>query len=417
MYKIYADDVLIYDSTLDDYKIGKGSITKEAGKSGSFVFTLYPDHPCYDSIVRMRTVVTAYKFNRIVFRGRVLNDKTDYWNTKELTCEGDMGFLQDSIIRPYTFTGSAADLFAQLVAQHNGQVDEFKRFKVGTVTVTDPVTMDQTGYVTAAENINTALIDALGGYLHITYEDDGPTLHYLADFTATATQVIEFGANLKNYTKTVKAEDMATAIIPLGATVDDGNSDTEDPKLTIASVNAGKDYIYSAEGVALYGWIVKVVEWSDVTEAADLKAKAEAYLQTVVNQAVTIELNAIDLHLLDRSIESFNVCEYVRVVSAPHGFAATMLCNKQMLDLLKPENDTVTLGHTFATFTEKNTKALNSVARLASLQSSAIKLTNTLAALANATGQNSAAIVEIIARLDALAGDGPGDETDDPTIV
>ena len=425
MYKIYADDVLIYDSTLDDrkYHIGKGVITKEAGKSGSFVFSLYPDHIAYRDIVRMRTVVTVYKFNSIVFRGRVLNDVTDYWNSKEMTCEGELGFLQDSIIRPYSFTGSVAELFTQLVTQHNAQVDEFKRFKVGTVTVTGTTTMTQEGYVTAAENINSALVDTLGGYLHVTHDDEGATLHYLADFTETATQAIEFGSNLKNYTKTVKAEELATAIIPLGATVDDGNSETDDPKLTIATVNDGKDYVYSTEGVALYGWIVKMVEWSDVTDAATLKSKAEAYLQTVVNQAVTIELNAIDLHLLDRSIESFNVCEYVRVVSAPHGFAATMLCNKQTLDLLKPENDTVTLGQTYATFTERNTKALNNVARLASLQSAASKLTNTLAALAGATGQNSEAIVEIIARLDALEGGGEpddgetGDEPDDPTIV
>ena len=45
MYQIYADDTLIYDSTLEDYKIGSGQITKELDKSGSFVFSLYPDHP------------------------------------------------------------------------------------------------------------------------------------------------------------------------------------------------------------------------------------------------------------------------------------------------------------------------------------------------------------------------------------
>lgn len=430
MYKIYADDVLIYDSTLEDYKIGKGTITKEAGKSGSFVFSLYPDHPYYGNIVRMRTVVTVYKSNRIVFRGRVLNDVTDHWNTKELTCEGELGFLQDSIIRPYSINGSAAEVFAQFVAWHNAQVDEFKKFKVGTVTVTDDyIARENAGYDNALSNMTSRLLeDATGGCFYITHGDDGqdpiPTLHYLADYTETATQSIEFGVNLKQYTKKVKAEDIATAIIPLGATVDDGNSETDDQKLTIASVNNGKDYVYSAEGVALYGWIFKTVEWSDVTVAANLKAKAQDYLRTVVNQAVTIELNAIDLHLLDRSIESFSVCEYVHVVSTPHGFEATMLCNKQTLDLLKPANDTVTLGHTYATFTESNTKALNRVARLASLQSSAIKLTNTLTALAGATGQNSAAIVEIIARLDALEGGGtdpdpddPSDPTDEPTIV
>ena len=45
MYQIYADSALIYDSTLDDYRIGKGQVTLETNKSGSFVYALYPDHP------------------------------------------------------------------------------------------------------------------------------------------------------------------------------------------------------------------------------------------------------------------------------------------------------------------------------------------------------------------------------------
>ena len=84
MYKIYADDTLIYDSTLDDYRIGKGDITLEADKSGSFVFSLYPDHPYYDRFVKLKTVIIVYKDNRLVFRGRLLNVEFNYWTTKAL---------------------------------------------------------------------------------------------------------------------------------------------------------------------------------------------------------------------------------------------------------------------------------------------------------------------------------------------
>ena len=104
MYKIFADGTLIYDSTLEDYKIGKGLITLETNKSGSFTFSIYPDHFYYESFVRLKTVITVYKSNRIVFRGRILNDVTDYWNNKVITCEGELGFLQDSIIRRFSFT-------------------------------------------------------------------------------------------------------------------------------------------------------------------------------------------------------------------------------------------------------------------------------------------------------------------------
>lgn len=372
MYKIYADNILIYDSTIEDFKIGKGSITLEVNKSGSFTFSIYPDHFFYDSFIRLKTVITVYKSNRIIFRGRILNDVTDYWNNKVITCEGELGFLQDSIIRPFSFYGTPEALFTRIIENHNEQVDEFKRFKIGVVTVVDAnnyISRSNSEYESALSNLNDRLLeDATGGYLYITHGDDGtdpiPTINYLADFTKVSTQVIEFGSNLKNYTKTIKGEDIATAIIPLGHEVDDGNSDTEDPKLTIKSVNNGLDYVYSKDGVALYGWIFKVVSWDDVTVAANLKAKAEAYVENIVKQNITIELNAVDLHLLDSSIESFNIGEYVRVYSTPHNFDSTLLCNKLTLDILKPDNDTYILGHTYTTLTEKTAKIAPTITKI-----------------------------------------------------
>jgi phage minor structural protein len=389
MYKIYADNTLIYDSTIEDYKIGKGLISLETNKSGSFVFSIYPDHFFYDSFIRLKTVITVYKSNKIIFRGRILNDVTDYWNNKVITCEGELGFLQDSIIRPFSFNGTPENLFKKFITEHNSQVDEFKRFKIGTVTVIDPnnyIARSNSEYESSLTNLNSRLIeDSLGGYFYITHGDSGtdpiPTINYLADFTKVSAQRIEFGSNLKDYTKTVKANDIATAIIPLGQEVDDENDETENPKLTISSVNDGKDYVYSPEGVALYGWIFKTVSFDDVTVASNLKAKAEEYLESITKQNITIELNAIDLHLLDHSIESFNVCDYIRVISKPHNFDSVLLCSKQTIDLLKPENDTVTLGYTYSTFTETSNKVSSSVSTIVNIRSTVNKLTTRLVEL------------------------------------
>ena len=364
MYKIFADDTVIYDSTIDDYKIGKGSISLETNKSGSFIFSVYPDHFYYDKFIKLKTVITVYKSNKIVFRGRILNDVTDYFNNKVLTCEGELGFLQDSIIRPFDFTGTPEDLFKKIIQEHNDQVDDFKKFKIGNVTVTDPnnyISRSNSEYESTISNLNSRLIeDSLGGYFYITHGEDGkdsiPTINYLADFTNVSTQKIVFGENLTDYTKKVNADEIVTAIIPLGSEIDDENDETENKRLTIADVNDGKDYVYSEKGVALYGWIFKTETWDDVTDASNLKRKAEEYLDILVNQNVTIELNAIDLHLIDPNVDSFNVCDYIRVISEPHNFDSTLLCNKQTLDLLKPENDSLLLGHNYSNFTENNAK-------------------------------------------------------------
>lgn len=394
MYKIFADDTLVYDSTLEDYKIGKGVITLEPEKSGSFVFSVYPDHFYYNDFVQLRTVITVYKGGQIKFRGRILDEVVDYQNCKVFTCEGELSFLQDSIIRPYSRSMTNEDFLAQLIAEHNEQVDEFKHFKVGRCTVNRSgvqLLRENKEYENTMQNLTTQLRDmnGVGGYFYITHGDDGadpiPTLNLLADYEKTATQAIEFGVNLKNYSKKLNSMDIVTAIIPLGATDEETNK-----RLTVTGKNKNKDYVYSEAAVALRGWVVRPVVWDDITDANQLLKKAEEYVETVINQNITVELTAIDLHLLDRSIESFGVCEYIPVRSTPHNFEAVLLCNKQTIDLLKPENDTFTLGHTYSTFTENSNRVTNTVTKVSQSAGSALV--------------NSEVIVSIISRLDALEG-------------
>lgn len=390
MYRIYADDTLIFDNTIDDYKIGKGEVTRETNKSGSFVFSLYPDHPHYDSFIRLATIIRVYKRDKIVFRGRILNDVTDHWNNKVFTCEGELSFLNDSIVRPFSFSGSPEAFFKQSIEAHNAQVDESKRFKIGNVTVidsNDTITRNSTLYESTLSSLTSRTIGSdLGGYLAITHGDDGrdpiPTIHWLKDFDRVSSQKIEFGVNLKKYTRTIKADTIATAIIPLGADIE-GAEGEERKKLTISSVNDGVDYIYSQEAVDVYGWIFKTVEFSDITLASNLKKRAEEYLKTIMLHTTTIELNAIDLNLLNPEIESIEINEYIRAVSTPHRFDVVLLCSKQTINLLKPENDSIVLGYTLATFTGTNTSNINMIGKITSNVSNKLsdRLSNELLAI------------------------------------
>ena len=399
MYRIFADDTLIYDSTIEDYKLGKGVVSLETNKSGSFVFSIYPEHFFYDNFIKLKTIITVYKRGKIVFKGRILNEVIDYWNNKVITCEGELGFLQDSIIRPFTFSGTPKELFTKIITDHNTQVDEFKRFKIGKVTIMDEdnhIVVDNPDYMSTTDNLNDYLLSALEGYVYITHGDDGtdpiPTINYLSDFSKVSSQTIEFGVNLKTFAKTVKAESLCTALIPLGAEIDNDDS-TDGQRLTIASVNGGKDFIYSEEAVAIYGWIYQTVEFDDITDASTLKAKGERYLTNNAKQLITIDLTAIDLHLLNPEIESINVCEYVRAMSTPHNFDAVMLCNKQTIDLLKPDNDTYTLGYTYASLTTSTAEIKKTMSNIDSRYVTNQRLSSALANTSSLIEQTESSIL------------------------
>lgn len=362
MYKIYCDNTLIYDSTLEDYVISRGQITKELNKSGSFVFTLYATHPYYDRIQKMKSIITVYKGNELIFRGRVINEVVGFHKDKTFTCEGELGFLLDSIIRPFDFNGTPEELLQWLIAEHNSQVDAVKRFEVGTVTVTDPnnyIARSNSEYETTSDNLQSRLLDTLGGYIFITADENGTRfINWYAESPYRSNQVIEFGENLLSFTKTNRAEDIATAIIPLGAemTIEDSN---EKYRLTIAEVNEGLDYIYNEDAVSLYGWIYKVETWNDITIASNLKTKAEAFLTEKIKQSITIELSAIDLSLMDHNIDSFTLGDYIQIVSVPHNLDDSYLLEKQTIDLLKPDNDTITLGYSYSSFTDTSVSKNN----------------------------------------------------------
>lgn len=354
MYKIYNNDTLIYDSTLADYIIGKGQITKEVNKSGSFVFSLYNSSPFYNAIQKMKSIVRVYKGDELIFRGRPINESISFIKDKTFTCEGELSFFLDSIQRPYEFTGTPEELFRQFVENHNAQVDEDKRFTVGTVTVTDPndyIVRSNSAYENTLTNIQKRLVDTLGGYIFITGPENARVINWYAETPYRSSQGIQFGENLLDFTKTNKTEEIATAIIPLGAEIE--NEDGTKTRLTIVDINDGIDYVYDAEAVATYGWIFKTETWDDVTDANNLKRKAETLLADRIKQSITIEVSSIDLSLMDRSIESFIFGSYIPIESAPHNLDDDFLLEKQSIDLLKPDNDKITLGYSFKSFSDK----------------------------------------------------------------
>lgn len=354
MYKVYCDDYLIYDDTMESLKIINPKLNLQLNSVSSFEFNIYPNHPYIERLKKLKSIFRVYQENRLIFRGRIINDVAGFYNDKKVTCEGDLSFLLDSIQRPYEFQGTPAELFSQLISNHNSQVDGDHQFKVGNITVTDPndyINRSDSTYQNTFDAITDKLIDKLGGYLWVRYEADGVYLDYLADFNTLSNQKIEFGVNLLDIKRTVKADDIFTVIIPIGASIQDEEGN-DIGKLTIEEVNDGKDYLEHTEGIAQYGRIVKMVEWSDVTVPHNLKTKGQQFLDESVLLLNNIELTSADLGSISDDISQFHLGTKIKVVSEPHNLNQTFLVNKLSIDMVNPANNKLTIGSTFMSMTE-----------------------------------------------------------------
>ena len=360
MYQVYCDGQLLYDPRLQEYQLLSPSLSLELNKTGTFTFTMYPDHPGYGVISKLKSIITIEKNGAVLFRGRPLSSKEGFYKQLDYTCEGELAFLLDSRVRPFEMAGEVMELFTYLINQHNEQVDETKRFQVGTVTVTDPndyINRSNVTYETTWDILNTRLLDTLGGYLWVRHEADGVYLDYLADFPYMSTQRITFGENLLDYARTRDGSEIATALIPLGARLTDADGKQTEERLTISDVNDGKDYVYDQAAVEQYGWIFTTQNWDDVTQAGNLKQKGLDALREKIKTVDTIEMTAADLSQMDKSFDDFRIGQYVFVDSPPHGMdGEKFLVTKMTLNLSDPSQNKLIFGRVKSSFTEETNR-------------------------------------------------------------
>lgn len=352
MYRVYCDGLLLYHSKLENLKIFNPSVELELNKTGSFDFTIYPSHPYFGLVKKMKSIITVFQDDFQMFRGRVLDDEVGWHNEKAIICEGDMAFLLDSVLRPFSFAGTPAEFLAYALTLHNAQVDAEKQFTLGSVTVEGFISYEAADYITTKDTLDKALLDQFGGYLQTRFEDGVAYVDYLKEINLLAPQTIKFGKNLLDLKRIRKGADIATVVIPLGAKVTDEEGADTGQRLSIESVNGGADFIQDDAAIAQYGIIVKSVIFEGVTDPAELKLKGEAHLADSVNQWETIELTAADMATVDKDITSFHLGTQVRAESAPHGLNQLFLVSKLSIKLLDPGANKMTLGKSIPAFSE-----------------------------------------------------------------
>lgn len=353
MIQIYTSGALAYDRRLPGHDLLALSYTGGLNKAGTATITMPPGHPSYEAYIPYKTIVEIYDDNELAFRGRPLKPADDMQNRRTVTCEGERCFFRDAVMRPYLYQTDPATIFADVIRIYNEQVEADKRFVLGTVTVTDAnnyISIERSQAELVSETID-ALVKRCGGYIVFTTNKDGArVVNWYASVGYQNNQAIEYGSNLTNFGRTTENAELATRIIPYGAK----NEETGD-YVTIESVNGGSDYIEDAEAVQLRGVITKPVFWDDVTEPQNLLRKAQEYLETSKKLITSLTLTAVDLAVLDLTLDSFRVGDRIKVRSKPHNLDDYFILTDRSVDGLTKGLGTITLGKEVQTLTGLST--------------------------------------------------------------
>lgn len=340
-YTAFVDNQIFFSTSgSETLRLTSASLSLQAGSAGEFVFTIPPSNDHYGRFERLTSYVDVYRDEELIFSGRVYSITETFDTQLQVTCEGLLTILNDSVFRPVTFDGTLHNLVRQILASHNQQVEEGKQVVAGRLLISN------SECYRAYENYETSisrlhdLVDSFGGWIRVRKEEGTLYLDWYDAFIDGTTQSVNFGENLLDISQTEDSSSIVTVLIPLG------QADDENVRLTVESVNDGKDYIEAdPEYIQKYGYIVGSYIWDDVTVPSILKAKGYQWLDACLTPRLTINLTAVDLADAGYDVDAFTVGQKIKVTSIPHNLTGEWFdCQEQRLDLLNPANNRLSLG-------------------------------------------------------------------------
>ena len=229
MYRITYDGLTIFDPYGNANEVvSDASMSVEVNASAYLDFTMTMTHPLYDTIRERAGVVTLTWDSTVLFEGIIESIEMDIQGNKSISCVSAMDYLNDTHVRPYSTVAGEADLtapssvdgyFQWLIDQHNDHVlDASKMFDVG---INQGANLQQNNFIyrssesepTTASELTDQILDSLGGYLTMRYEDGRKVLDLYADLHTMNAQIVDFGVNITDFTKTTDTTDQYTAIL------------------------------------------------------------------------------------------------------------------------------------------------------------------------------------------------------------
>lgn len=388
-YKVLYDNQLLFDPYTDD-RITDTKLSSKLNAASYFDFTISPTHSLYSKLAERAGEVRIYFNNLILFKGEITKMEEDFEGNYSVSCTGVLDYLTATRVRPYSTVEGEQPLkapssfdgyFQWLIDQHNSNcLDSRKHFSVG---VNQGNMLDKNNYIyraseqrpTTASEIEDKILNSDGGYLFVRYEDDLNILDLYADVHDVNTQIIDYGVNMLDFTKTTTAESQYTAVVATGYTPNppEGQPDAKMKPITLEGCTDGGtpysstivkmgDRVYDVEAVARYGYHEYYVSNTDITTYDGLLYYACKTLNTLLSPALTISVKAVDLALImGEKYKHLQLGQAVRIRSKPRKVDEYLMVNSIDLDLMNPENTTFDLGASYDTLTGQQSAYLKTL--------------------------------------------------------
>ncbi len=382
MYRLTYAGQTLHDPRLPERVVTACDCRLTVSEPGSLTCDVPPTHPlsgtfeCYDPT---REVVLEEDGEEL-FRGRVTSAEPSVDGTERLTCEGQLAYLSDTLVRPYgtyadkdrgwavTPSRSLREVAAWYVDEHSRRCDGSQAFRVRRNELPDtPVTRSSTQWPRTLAELEDKVLSL--GYQVVAGRDGlGRYVDLLADGCGDNPQVVEFGETITEFADVTEADGLVTCVVPYASRKEGGKT----VQLTLDALPDGEfgsgfhvegDAIMSSEGVRRHGTVCARRSFDGCSTPAQLAAKAAEWLSGAHSLVESVRVSAVDLHKVDPTVPPVRLGQWVRVRARPFGVDERLMCMQVRIDPLDPDGCTYQLGATRRTLTRQQVARQRGVRR------------------------------------------------------
>lgn len=372
----------IHDSMAGGNKLLSAIIKFEINKIAQFDFQFLPNNAGYKALIKpLKTMVQVVNMRtgREVFYGRIAPITNDMAENGVFTfaynAKSELDFLNDSKQRQQIYRGKKSDFVNHILQFHNNNLESYKEFLPGDlsdlIATGDYMEADVDPAKSTFATLTDLILNEYGLEIQIRKENGKRYLDFKKQIGIDSYTEIKLSVNLLSLKQHINPEGIVSRLLVYGKQ----NSETNQ-RVSIASVNDGKDYIDRSDLIAEYGIKMETATFDDIEEPVALKQAGERQLATQKAIAYQYSVSAVNLSHINPNFDEFEEGNTYRVINPVMFIDERLRVVARQIDLVSVEQSNLTIGDKFKSAEEwqldnirKRTKQLVTTSQLTEQQS------------------------------------------------
>lgn len=343
----------IHDSMTDGNKLLSAVIKFEINKIAQFDFQFLPNNAGYKALIKpLQTMVQVVNMRtgREVFFGRIAPITNDMAESGVFTfaynAKSELDFLNYSKQKQQIYRGKKSDFVKQVLQFHNDNLEVYKEFLPGDLTdliaTGDYMEADVDPSKSTFATLTDLILNEYGLEVQIRKENGKRYLDFKKQIGIDSDTEIKLSVNLLSLKQHINPEGIVSRLLVYGKQ----NSETNQ-RVSIASVNNGKDYIDRPDLIAEYGIKMETATFDDIEDPTALKQAGESQLATQKAVAYQYTVSAVNLSHINPNFDEFEEGNTYRVINPVMFIDERLRVVARQIDLVSVERSNLTIGDKF----------------------------------------------------------------------